>query len=73
MRSQQLDKYKRITVRQFKDKTLIDIREYYTDRNTEEKKPGKKGIALSTEAWASLKNVMDLVSQLHHAHSMLQC
>lgn len=58
----QLDKYKRVTVRQFKDKTLIDIREYYTDRNTEMQKPGKKGIALSVEAWEALKGVMSAVS-----------
>lgn len=59
---QQLDKYKRVTVRQFKDKTLIDIREYYTDKNTEMQKPGKKGIALSVEAWKALKGVMSAVS-----------
>ncbi|TPX49972.1 hypothetical protein SeMB42_g00569 [Synchytrium endobioticum] len=53
-----LDKTKKATVRTFKGKILIDIREYYTDKETEEEKPGKKGIALSVECWNKLKELM---------------
>ncbi|XP_058789410.1 activated RNA polymerase II transcriptional coactivator p15 [Phymastichus coffea] len=50
---------KRITVRSFKGKLLIDIREYYDDKGT--MKPGKKGIALQTTNWNALKSVFDEV------------
>jgi hypothetical protein len=42
------------SVREFRGKALIDVREYYLD-NKGELKPGKKGIALSTAQWAELK------------------
>ncbi|KAF5370667.1 hypothetical protein D9758_001817 [Tetrapyrgos nigripes] len=60
-----LGKKKRTTVRSFKGKTFIDIREFYGDDGNE--KPGKKGISLSPEQWEALKDSMstidDLVSQ----------
>ncbi|KAH9978988.1 transcriptional Coactivator p15-domain-containing protein [Lactifluus volemus] len=40
---------RRITVRSFKGKTLVDIREYYGAEDDE--KPGKKGISLTVEQW----------------------
>jgi hypothetical protein len=43
-----------VSVRTFKGKPLVDIREYYKDKETEEMKPGKKGISLSLELWKEL-------------------
>lgn len=57
-----LGKKKRVTVRDFKGSTLIDIREYYGSEGDE--KPGKKGIALSVEQWKSLMQASDAISSL---------
>jgi hypothetical protein len=38
----------------FKEKLLIDIREYYNDKKSGEDKPGSKGIALTLEQWHEL-------------------
>lgn len=46
-----LGKMKFVDVREFKGMTLIDIREYYEDKNTGEMKPGKKGISLQADQW----------------------
>ena len=46
-------------VREFKGKTYIDIREYYTDKSTMEMKPGKKGISLNVEQYSKLKTLLD--------------
>ena len=53
-----LDDKKRITVRKFKGKLLVDIREFYNDKG--EMKPGKKGIALSKENWNKLKDYINV-------------
>lgn len=52
-----LDNKKRITVRKFNGVNLVDIREFYVDKDTDEKKPGKKGISLTEEAWLKLIEV----------------
>ncbi|GFZ44093.1 hypothetical protein JCM24511_01814 [Saitozyma sp. JCM 24511] len=60
-----LTEYRRVTVREFKGKTLVDIREreckherldlreltgqYYKDKTSGEMKPGSKGISLARE------------------------
>ncbi|XP_002733216.1 activated RNA polymerase II transcriptional coactivator p15-like [Saccoglossus kowalevskii] len=49
-----LAKMRYVTVRDFKGKVLIDIREYYND-NSGELKPGRKGISLNKEQWDKLK------------------
>lgn len=56
-----LDDKKRITVRKFKGKLLVDIREFYNDNG--EMKPGKKGIALSKENWNKLKDYMNIIDE----------
>ncbi|KAG5841160.1 SUB1 regulator of transcription b [Anguilla rostrata] len=53
----QIGKMRYVTVRDFKGKVLIDIREYWTDQ-AGEMKPGKKGISLSAEQWMQLKEQM---------------
>ncbi|KAI8398238.1 Transcriptional Coactivator p15 (PC4) [Nakaseomyces glabratus] len=46
-----LGKNKRVTVRQFRNINLIDIREYYMDNATGEMRPGKKGISLTEDLY----------------------
>ncbi|NWX17064.1 TCP4 polymerase, partial [Aegotheles bennettii] len=41
----------------FKGKVLVDIREFYTDKEGSTK-PGRKGIALSVEQWNQLKEII---------------
>ncbi|CUM46360.1 uncharacterized protein AC631_03987 [Debaryomyces fabryi] len=50
----ELDKKKQITVRKFNNVNLVDIREFYIDKDTNEKKPGKKGISLTEDTWLKL-------------------
>ncbi|ODV58154.1 chromatin-binding transcription coactivator SUB1 [Ascoidea rubescens DSM 1968] len=57
-----LGKRKRINVRQFNSHNLVDIREYYNDKNTDEFKPGKKGISLSEDVWISLLEQQDQIT-----------
>lgn len=52
--SYDLDDKKRVTVRLFNGVSLVDIREFYVDKETNEKKPGKKGISLTEDAWRKL-------------------
>lgn len=49
-----LGKNKRVTVRQFRNVNLIDIREYYMDTSTGEMRPGKKGISLTEDLYDEL-------------------
>jgi len=58
----EIGKQKRITVRQFKGKVLVDIREYYGKEG--EERPGKKGISLNMEQWQALTSASDLVDGL---------
>ncbi|KAJ8380440.1 hypothetical protein SKAU_G00012180 [Synaphobranchus kaupii] len=53
----QIGKMRYVTVRDFKGKVLIDIREYWTDQ-AGEMKPGRKGISLNAEQWNQLKEQM---------------
>ncbi|KAJ7770215.1 transcriptional Coactivator p15-domain-containing protein [Mycena maculata] len=59
-----LGKNKRVTVRNFKGSTLIDIREFYADKATQELKPGKKGISLSVDQWEELKKIAGTLDSL---------
>ncbi|KAL9434611.1 hypothetical protein AB3S75_029290 [Citrus x aurantiifolia] len=52
----QLNKKRRVTIQDFKGKTLVSIREYYTKGGKE--LPSAKGISLTEEQWSALrKNV----------------
>ena len=55
--------FRLLDVREFKGKLLIDIREFYTDRSSGEKKPGKKGICLNTVEWQHLKQAVNWVDK----------
>ncbi|CUM67094.1 uncharacterized protein PRCAT00004783001 [Priceomyces carsonii] len=59
----ELDKKKQITVRKFNNVNLVDIREFYIDKNTNEKKPGKKGISLTEDSWTKLLEAADQVKE----------
>ncbi|VDD91985.1 unnamed protein product [Enterobius vermicularis] len=52
-----LGKMRYVTVRSFKGRVFVDIREYYTDKNDGKMKPGKKGISLSKEQYEELKKL----------------
>lgn len=59
----ELDKKRQVTVRKFNNINLVDIREFYIDKDTKEKKPGKKGISLTEDSWRSLVGVVDQVQE----------
>lgn len=67
--SLELDSKKAVTVSLFKGIPLVDIREYYTDASTKERKPGKKGIALTVETW---KKLLELQNEINEALDSLQ-
>uniref|UniRef100_A0A8C3K4X6 Activated RNA polymerase II transcriptional coactivator p15 n=1 Tax=Calidris pygmaea TaxID=425635 RepID=A0A8C3K4X6_9CHAR len=55
--SPQIGKMRYVRVSCFKGKVLVDIREFYTDKEGS-MKPGRKGIALSAEQWNQLKEII---------------
>lgn len=57
---------RRITVRQWKGKPMVDIREFWTDSKDGQDKPGKKGISLSLDQWNTLKSLMPSIDALLH-------
>ncbi|XP_035667172.1 activated RNA polymerase II transcriptional coactivator p15-like isoform X2 [Branchiostoma floridae] len=57
----QLSNKRYVSVREFKGKCLIDIREYYDAGG--ELKPGKKGISLTTDQWRRLKEAVDDIDE----------
>ncbi|KAK4310897.1 hypothetical protein Pmani_017577 [Petrolisthes manimaculis] len=57
----ELEKLKRVTVREFRNKIYVDIREFYEKDG--KMLPGKKGIALNTSGWSKLKNLIDDVDE----------
>lgn len=65
----ELDKKKQVTVRQFNGINLVDIREFYYDKDTKEKKPGKKGISLTEDSWLKLvenqSNIQDALDRFN--------
>ena len=59
----ELDKKKQITVRKFNNVNLVDIREFYVDKDTNEKKPEKKGISLTEDVWLKLVQSVERCSR----------
>ncbi|NWW90597.1 TCP4 polymerase, partial [Rhynochetos jubatus] len=53
----QIGKTHYVRVSCFKGKALVDIREFYADKEGDWK-PGRKGIALSAEQWNQLKEII---------------
>ncbi|NWX92881.1 TCP4 polymerase, partial [Nothoprocta pentlandii] len=53
----QIGKMRYVRVSCFKGKVLVDIREFYEDKEGDTK-PGRKGIALSAEQWNQLKEIV---------------
>ncbi|XP_061870761.1 activated RNA polymerase II transcriptional coactivator p15-like [Colius striatus] len=53
----QIGNMRYVSVSCFKGKVLVDIREFYTDKEGG-RKPGRKGIALSAEQWNQLKEII---------------
>lgn len=60
----ELDKKKQVTVREFNGIKLVDIRDFYVDKQSGEKKPGKKGISLTEETW---KKLLELQQDINNA------
>jgi len=56
----QLSKAKKVSVRDFRGKTLVDIREYYQKDNGEWA-PGRKGISLTRDQWEKLKDLVESI------------
>ena len=50
---------RKVAVRMFKGRLLVDVREYYSRAGEDEHRPGKKGIALTAEQWGELKRQVD--------------
>eukprot|EP01122_Echinamoeba_exundans_P012792 TRINITY_DN5448_c0_g1_i3.p2 TRINITY_DN5448_c0_g1~~TRINITY_DN5448_c0_g1_i3.p2 ORF type:complete len:132 (-),score=53.98 TRINITY_DN5448_c0_g1_i3:1093-1488(-) len=53
---------RKVTISDFKGKTLINIREYWTDASGEEK-PGKKGISLTVDQWKNLAAAVEEINE----------
>ncbi|NXX79179.1 TCP4 polymerase, partial [Urocolius indicus] len=53
----QIGSMRYVRVSCFKGKILVDIRQFYTDKEGATK-PGRKGIALSAEQWNQLKELI---------------
>jgi hypothetical protein len=59
----ELSKTRRVTVRQWRASTLVDIREFYADGEGVWK-PGKKGISLTREQFMRLRELMPVIEGL---------
>ncbi|XP_045131779.1 RNA polymerase II transcriptional coactivator-like [Portunus trituberculatus] len=58
----ELERNRRVTIREFKNKLFIDIREFYEKDG--EYLPGKKGISLSAIQWNKLKSMVPDIDEV---------
>ncbi|GAB0208126.1 hypothetical protein GRJ2_003278300 [Grus japonensis] len=65
----QIGKMRYVSVRDFKGKVLIDIREYWMDQEGE-MKPGRKGISLNPEQWNQLKEQISDIDDAEIVHAI---
>nr|XP_039272960.1 activated RNA polymerase II transcriptional coactivator p15-like [Styela clava] len=56
-----IGKMKFVTVREFKNKIYVDIREHYEKDG--ELLPGRKGVSLPAEQWQNLKSLIDDIDE----------
>lgn len=49
---------RRVTVSKFNSSVLVDIREFYEDQASGERRPGKKGISLTVDQFSQLKKLL---------------
>ena len=56
-----LNTKKKLCVKKYGKSVLVDIREYFDNKG--EQCPTKKGVALTTEAWAKIKSLIPLIDQ----------
>mmetsp|Transcript_29561 Transcript_29561/g.86234 ORF Transcript_29561/g.86234 Transcript_29561/m.86234 type:complete len:126 (-) Transcript_29561:652-1029(-) len=52
-----------LRVKTYRGRVLVDIREFYEDKNSGELKPGKKGISLNIENWNKLSAALGGIEQ----------
>ncbi|XP_064390857.1 activated RNA polymerase II transcriptional coactivator p15-like [Halichondria panicea] len=55
-----------VSVSNFKGKMLVNIREYYEDKESGETRPGRKGISLSVDQWEALKKAVSTIDERLH-------
>lgn len=53
---------RRVSVRSFKGKAYVDIREFYGSEGDE--KPGKKGISLTVEQWQAIRDNASVIDEM---------
>jgi hypothetical protein len=56
-----------LRVKDFKGKTYVDIREYYEDKTTGEKKPTKKGVMINVDQFEKLTASLDSIKKAVYA------
>ncbi|CAG2107235.1 unnamed protein product, partial [Medioppia subpectinata] len=61
-KSFQLSRNRFVSVSEFKNQMRVDVREYYTDDNGDQK-PGRKGISLSMDEWNKLINFLPKIEK----------
>uniref|UniRef100_A0A1I7YEL5 PC4 domain-containing protein n=1 Tax=Steinernema glaseri TaxID=37863 RepID=A0A1I7YEL5_9BILA len=58
-----IGKMRFVSVREFKGRKMVDIREYYEDKSGGGLKPGKKGVSLSQEQFKALENLLPEINK----------
>lgn len=59
----ELGNKKFLSISEWNKQTLVQIREYYEDKETGEMKPGKKGIALKLQEFEQLKKLIPQIDR----------